>query len=51
MKELSTLGFARMRSKKYSSKFKGLINYYVDSLPVNSNQSRLNNEFLNNQRL
>jgi hypothetical protein len=27
------LGFARMQSKKYSSKFKGLINYYVHSLP------------------
>jgi hypothetical protein len=39
------------RSKKYSSKFKGLINYYVRSLPAKSNQSRLNNEFLNNQRL
>jgi hypothetical protein len=49
--QMDSLGFARMRSKKYSSKFKGLINYYVHSLPAKSNQSRLNNELLNNQRL
>ena len=40
--------------KNINRNSKGLINYYINSqipFPANSNQYRINNEFLSNQKL